>query len=111
LWLRRADQVWLVQRPPQGVWAGLWSFPEWDEAETLVQLTSHWRGQGEWLEPVQHALTHFDWTLQPLAWTLPSRAAVPPGLPGGADSGRWFTNQEALALGLPAPIRKLLTGP
>jgi A/G-specific adenine glycosylase len=103
LWLRQGSRWWLQQRPATGVWAGLWSLPEFDEAAGLEALTALWRGQGEWLPPVQHALTHFDWTLQPLAWTLPPRAALPAGVP----EGRWFEGPEALALGLPAPIRRL----
>ncbi len=106
LWLRQGSRWWLVQRPATGVWASLWSLPEFDNAEALQALVAGWRGDGEWLDPVQHALTHLDWTLQPLAWTLPARVARPTGLP----EGRWCEPAEALALGLPAPIRKLLAG-
>jgi A/G-specific adenine glycosylase len=55
-------------------------------------------------------LTHFDWTLQPLRWTLPARAAAASLLRIESDlpAGRWFTLDEALAVGLPAPVRKLL---
>lgn len=105
LWLLRGDTMWLVQRPETGVWAGLWSLPEFDSAEALQAFTAGWPGQGAWLAPIEHALTHFDWTLQPLRWTLPARAKLPP-LP----AGRWATLDEALALGLPAPLRKLLDG-
>ncbi len=106
LWLRQGSRWWLVQRPATGVWAGLWSLPEFDSADTLQRLADGWRGDGEWLAPVQHALTHFDWTLQPLAWTLPARAALPAGVP----EGRWCEPAQALALGLPAPVRKLFAG-
>ena len=103
LWLRRGDKVYLVQRPATGVWAALWSVPEFDEAAALEDLVNGWPGIGEWLPNVEHALTHFDWTLQPMLWTLPTRGKLP-ALP----EGRWFSVPEALALGLPAPIRRLL---
>ncbi len=110
LWLRQpaggGERWWLVQRPESGVWAGLWSLPEFESADALEAFTTGWRGEGEWLEPIAHALTHFDWTLQPLAWTLPPRAAMPAAL-AVQDQGRWFTPGEALTLGLPAPMRKL----
>ncbi len=106
LWLRQGRRWWLAQRPDTGVWAGLWSLPEFDTAEALQARVAGWRGQGEWLEPVRHALTHFEWTLRPLAWTLPARAPQPQLLP----EGRWFEPAEALALGLPAPVRRLLGG-
>ena len=108
LWLRQrrggVEHSWLVQRPPTGVWAGLWSLPEYADAAELESLAAGWPGQGEWLAPIEHALTHFDWTLQPMAWQLPARARLPAGLP----AGRWTRRDEALALGLPAPLRKLL---
>lgn len=104
LWLSRGDEVYLVQRPATGVWAALWSLPEFDAAATLEDLVEGWPGQGEWLPNVEHALTHFDWTLQPMRWILPARGKAPAGLP----EGRWFTVAEALALGLPAPVRRLL---
>ncbi len=110
LWLDDADRVWLVQRPQTGVWAGLWSLPEFDGEDALWALATHWPGDGRMLPTVQHALTHFDWALQPCHWPLPgamsaaSRDAVESALP----IGRWVARTDALALGLPAPIRRLL---
>jgi A/G-specific adenine glycosylase len=104
LLLRRRDQLALVQRPPRGVWAGLWSLPEFASLEALAQLSAGWRGQGNWLPAIEHALTHFDWTLHTLVWDLPARARVPATL----DDLRWVARDEALALGLPAPIRRLI---
>ncbi|MBL8306708.1 MAG: A/G-specific adenine glycosylase [Rubrivivax sp.] len=104
LWLTRGERVLLVQRPATGVWSGLWSLPEFDTATAAEAWVEGWPGKGEWLPNVEHALTHFDWTLQPLRWDLPARAKLPAACP----DGRWFTLDEALALGLPAPIRRLL---
>ncbi|RVU47317.1 A/G-specific adenine glycosylase [Rubrivivax rivuli] len=106
LWLRQGGRLWLVQRPERGVWAGLWSLPEFEDAAALQALLAAAPGEGEWLPAIEHALTHFDWTLQPHVWTLPTGAALPAGLP----PGRWVTEEEALAMGLPAPVRKLLAG-
>ncbi len=103
LWLRQGRRVYLVQRADTGVWAGLWSLPEYEDAAALEAMTTTWPGEGAWLPAFQHVLTHFDWTLQPLAWTVPPRARLP-ALP----PGRWVTLEEALTLGLPAPIRRLL---
>jgi A/G-specific adenine glycosylase len=63
-----------------------------------------WPGQGEWLATIEHALTHLDWTLHPLAWHWPARRKKLPVL----GPGRWVTRDEALAMGLPAPVRRLL---
>jgi A/G-specific adenine glycosylase len=117
LWLTQGDAVWLVRRPEQGVWAGLWSLPELGPADAAQALTAGWPGQGRWLDPVVHALTHRDWTLQPLHWALPPRlgaarrdrlaAALQASLAAATDS-RWWPLEQALGLGLPAPVRRWL---
>ena len=104
LWLQQGPLIWLVQRPQQGVWAGLWSLPEYDSAQLLDALVAAWPGRGQWLPAFKHVLTHVDWTLQVLRWQRPLGAAE-----SQAGSGRWVTVAEALAMGLPAPVRKLLT--
>ncbi len=111
LWITQRDRLWLVQRPASGVWAGLWSLPEWPSVDALRLHTAGWPGHGQPLPCIEHALTHFDWTLHPWRWTLPPRGAttVLRSLPG-ADSGRWVRVDEALAMGLPTPIRRLLMG-
>ena len=110
LWLCHADQVWLVQRPATGVWAGLWTLPLYGALDELQALAAAWPGHGEALAPIKHALTHFDWHLQPWRQQLPVRltAARRAALEAELPAGRWFTSAQALALGLPAPVRKLL---
>ena len=93
-----------MQRPQTGVWAGLWCLPEYASTAALDRVVQGWPGQGVWLPTVQHALTHFAWTLHPLIWTLPARARAPATLP----PGRWVSPPAALAMGLPAPVRRLL---
>ena len=66
LWLQQADRVWLVRRADSGVWAQLWSLPEFDTAVSLERTVKDWPGTLEWMAPFKHVLTHFDWMLQPL---------------------------------------------
>jgi A/G-specific adenine glycosylase len=110
LWLTDGRQSWLCRRPPRGVWAGLWSLPEWPTLQSLADAASHWPGKGETLPAIEHALTHFDWHLQPLRWTLPARlsAASRRRLESSLPAGRWFAAEELPALGLAAPVRRLL---
>ncbi len=112
LLLQWRDQVWLERRPERGVWAGLWSLPEFDSRQALDRTCTAWPGQPDWLPSFVHVLTHLDWTLQPVRWTLPSRtsAARLAQIVSAWPAGRWFDRAEALALGLPAPLRKLLQG-
>ncbi|HSR65971.1 MAG TPA: A/G-specific adenine glycosylase [Xanthomonadaceae bacterium] len=101
-------RVLLQRRPPAGVWAGLWSLPEAAHAEDArAWFSRHALGDfadGAPLPPVAHAFTHYRLTLQPLRWHGVSfRAQV-------ADNGdlRWVARDALAALGIPAPIRKLL---
>ena len=75
-----SGRLWLTQRPDTGEWAGLWSLPEWHDAEALAALAAGWQGEGEVLPVIQHVLTHFDWTLRPLRWTLPARVYANEGI-------------------------------
>ncbi len=110
LWLQWQDRLWLTQRGQTGVWAGLWSLPEFDSVDDFERACAAWPGGGESLTSFTHVLTHLDWTLHPLRWTLPARASAPARerVTSSLPAGRWVTREEALALGLPAPLRKLL---
>jgi A/G-specific adenine glycosylase len=111
LWLTQDEHLWLVQRPARGVWAGLWSLPEYASMTALHAALDGWPGRGEELPVIEHALTHFDWTLQPLRWHLPRRlsAARRQALTAALPAGRWLATEQALQMGLPAPLRKLLS--
>ena len=112
LWLRHGADVWLVQRPSRGIWAGLWSLPEFDGFDALEAASAGWPGYGEALPTFTHTLTHLDWTLHPRRWTLPPHTdpAALDAIIEAWPQGRWFSLDAALALGLPAPLRRLLGG-
>ena len=110
LWLQSRDRVWLVQRPETGVWAGLWSLPEFESHAAFDAACATWPGHAETLPTFTHTLTHLDWTLHPVRWTLPARtsASAIARITGAWPNGAWFDMDAALAIGLPAPLRKLL---
>jgi A/G-specific adenine glycosylase len=109
--LRWGELLWLIQRPATGVWAGLWSLPEFDSRPLFEAASDGWPGSAETLPSFTHVLTHLDWRLHPVQWTLPSRTSQRrvDAITAAWPSGRWFTLAEALAAGLPAPLRKLLS--
>jgi len=111
LWLQWRGKLWLTQRPDTGVWSGLWSLPEFDSGEAFDAHAGTWPGEGEALESFTHVLTHLDWRLHPIRWTLPEKtpAAKVDVVMKALPAGRWFTLPEALAAGVPAPLRKLLS--
>ncbi|MES2958362.1 MAG: A/G-specific adenine glycosylase [Pseudomonadota bacterium] len=113
LWLGDSDdRVWLVQRPPRGVWAGLWTLPLYDSLDELKAQAIDWPGHGEALGAIRHVLTHFDWYLEPWRQQLPRRLPLVrrDALDADLPPGRWFSLEQALQLGLPAPVRRLLAG-
>jgi A/G-specific adenine glycosylase len=119
LWLQQKDRVWLVRRAESGVWAQLWSLPEFDTAVALERAVESWPGTLEWMAPFKHVLTHLDWMLQPLKLQWHGAVStdqqreigdvravnVPPDL---ASEGRWFGRADLHSVGIPSPIRKLL---
>ena len=111
LWLQWRDRTWLVQRPAAGVWAGLWSLPEFDARDAFDAASASWPGAIEELPSFTHVLTHLDWKLHPLRWTLPARtgASTVARITAAWPEGAWFDRDEALGAGLPAPLRKLLS--
>jgi A/G-specific adenine glycosylase len=109
LWLRHRGQVWLERRPDRGVWAGLWCLPEFSSFDELGAATREWPGRGEPLPVIDHALTHFDWRLHPRRWTLPDEpGATARDWMASREHGRWFPRGAVSALGMPAPLRRLL---
>ncbi|HEY6512813.1 MAG TPA: A/G-specific adenine glycosylase [Burkholderiaceae bacterium] len=110
LWLRLRGEVLLVRRPERGVWAGLWSLPEFSDLDSASAVAARWRGKRLALPAIRHVLTHFDWHLQPLRCELPprlgsaTREAIASGL-----GGRWVGEADALQMSLPAPVRQLLS--
>ena len=106
LWAQRPDgSVWLGKRPVPGVWAGLYCFALFDSRAALdAALLAHARIAAHDLQPFVHVLTHKDLHLHPVQVQL-ARSDV------GWTDGGWVAQGAWSALGLPAPIRKLLGRP
>ncbi|MGX2040359.1 A/G-specific adenine glycosylase [Methylocaldum sp. MU1018] len=96
---------YLEKRPPAGIWGGLWSVPEFDrEAEVFA-----WRARRgidfselERLPRRRHTFSHYHLDFVPLAARTNSEYC---GI-GESSPWRWFTPDQAV--GLPAPVLKLL---
>ena len=108
LWLllaRRADgAVWLEKRPSRGIWAGLYGLPAFDSHEALQAACGAQDGVSfEDLPAFTHVLTHKDLHLHPVEWRRPANAPAPV-----STAGQWVAADAWAALGLPAPVRRLL---
>lgn len=109
LWLvAPGGAVWLSQRAPTGIWAGLWTLPLFDDEAALEASLRH-LGVHAVCEPqptVRHALTHLDWTLHPRRLLVD--AAMAARVEAALAPGRWVAPAELREIALPAPLRKLL---
>ena len=103
LWARTRDgAVWLSPRPTPGVWAGLQSFELFESFEALSRaVPARYRSRLEELPTFVHVLTHKDLHLHPVQVQLPLSVRL-------SEPGEWHAAEAWPALGLPAPVRKLL---
>ncbi|STS85189.1 adenine DNA glycosylase [Klebsiella pneumoniae] len=106
LLMQHGDEVFLSQRPPVGLWGGLFCFPQFaDEAElrewlaqrqikadNLTQLTAF-----------RHTFSHFHLDIIPMWLTVHSSGAC-------MDEGNalWYNLAQPPSVGLAAPVERLL---
>jgi A/G-specific adenine glycosylase len=101
------QKVLLQKRPAAGIWGGLWSFPEVDSADDVVNLCHREFGisvdEVSALPLVAHGFTHFSLSIQPLL----CRGVVSANRVN--DPGRaWVDLHEAELHAIPVPVRTLL---
>jgi A/G-specific adenine glycosylase len=105
----KTNTVLLEKRPATGIWAGLWSFPEcpmrtnitqWSQDQLNLRVDHFQR-----LQKFKHVFTHFQLNISPV-YILMHRKKETSFL----NSKRyiWYSLDKPIALGLPAPIKKLL---
>lgn len=104
-------RILLERRPPSGIWGGLWSLPELDPAyqpeelpEACEQAFGYDCGEPQLSSGFRHTFSHYHLQIQPARLSVAKATQV-------ADDGdrQWLHRDEALALGLPAPIRTILS--
>ncbi|GAA4336804.1 A/G-specific adenine glycosylase [Variovorax defluvii] len=106
LWMLKAHdsqgRVWLEKRPSRGIWAGLYCLPVDESRGALLdRLSLDARRTAHDGPAFVHVLTHKDLHLHPVSVHCPDTHAP-------TEAGHWFEAGEWAALGLPAPVRKLL---
>ena len=105
----RRGRVLLQRRPPTGVWPGLWSLPEAADpgaaCELAAQLAEIDGNAGAALPEILHAFTHFRLRIAPREW----RGARKRHAVADDPDSRWCSRADIAALGVPAPVRSLLS--
>ena len=107
--LRPDGSVYLRQRPPAGIWGGLWAAPSFDSAdEAKGYMDQHVGGEPIELPAIRHAFTHFDLTITP--WLVRCNERSVPGQSAvmEAPESLWYNARQPASIGLPAPVKSLL---
>ena len=80
-----SGRVLLGRRPPQGIWGGLWTPPEFpDEQAAAAYIATHFGKAAitRQLPTIRHVFTHFDLDIEP--WVLELPAFMPAAAEGEA---------------------------
>ncbi len=99
--------VLLERRPTRGIWGGLWAPPEFPDAAAAKSWAAASFGTAarrtRRLPVLRHVFTHFDLDIEPWVIQLSGNRG------GIADRDiRWLELASAPAVGLPAPVARLL---
>ena len=100
--------VLLEQRPPSGIWGGLWSLPELGDKplnEWLSNARLKSSGQPEKVAQFRHTFSHYHLDIEVLALTVKSNGA---SVVLEADEHIWFDG-ENLPGGIAAPMKKIFS--
>ena len=101
-------EVLLMRRPPSGIWGGLYSLPELADDEEPRGWCRHHLGMtvGAYTagSAVEHAFSHFDLVIHPLA----VRVEAEPDTLMDRDGWLWYNPAQEQRVGIAAPIAVLL---
>jgi A/G-specific adenine glycosylase len=103
---RRASEVLLVQRPPSGIWGGLWCLPEFEHRDAAEMYAANTLSSATLarasLPDIEHSFTHFDLVITPVVADCGGEAQV------REANTLWYDLEQPARVGLPAPIKTLL---
>lgn len=106
LMMQRENHVWLEQRPPVGLWGGLFCFPQFATQPELEQWLNDKRLDAGALQQgiaFRHTFSHFHLDIVPMWLPLLSAGAA---MDEGA--GLWYNLAQPQSVGLAAPVERLL---
>jgi A/G-specific adenine glycosylase len=98
----RAGEIRLAQRPPEGIWGGLYSFPELSQQE-LEALTPKLPNPPRALDTLKHSFTHFHLMIEPMLVEIDAIADIP-----RIDHEAWLSEDNSQAFGLCRPAQKII---
>lgn len=102
-----AGEFLLEQRPPQGIWGGLWSFPELaTQIDPVTYSLDHFGpvNTRETWASYRHTFSHYHLDITPV-WL---RLAKPIDQIMADDRRIWYNTDTPAKVGLAAPVKRLL---
>ena len=101
-----AGQLYLIQRPPTGLWGGLYGFIETENNATAI--AQQWQLTGytvQTLEAFRHTFSHFHLDISPQV-IITDR--IPASQVEESRTAKWFHLYEPIEVGLAAPTTKII---
>ncbi len=101
------NQILLQQRPPVGIWGGLWSLPEFtqiNDALLWCDRQNMFRIHVQKLPEQRHTFSHFHLDYVPIKVQVNNSENIV--LEGNQTV--WYKTEQIKTLGLPAPVKRLL---
>jgi len=105
---RNTAEVLLEKRPANGIWGGLWSFPELASLGEIDNWCLQRMGvlpakRREW-PTVEHSFSHFDFDMTPIELEFDTKASTVME----ADRWLWYNTHSPDGVGLAAPVARLI---
>jgi len=101
------DKILLHQRPAHGIWGGLWSFPECEAKDELCKITADLQLEqlnSSSLDEINHTFSHFKLVISPHLIQCKQQTSYI----AENKNLSWYKISDALKLGLPAPVKKVI---
>lgn len=106
LMMQHGNGVWLEQRPPVGLWGGLFCFPQFVSKSELLEWLHQRHIDSKTLQQgisFRHTFSHFHLDIVPVHLRLTTVASA---MDEGA--GLWYNLAQPPSVGLAAPVERLL---
>jgi len=101
-------EILLEQRPAQGIWGGLWSFPECADVNEIISYCEQELGiqvqKYKIWESLRHTFTHFHLDILPVQITINREQSTAIAL----SNRVWYKVATPIKLGLAAPVARLI---
>lgn len=105
---QQTGKILLEKRPPTGIWGGLWALPQHALNEDIKKITKQLYGfsavKTKTLPTFRHTFSHFHLEISPLLIDVRTLPVIQQN-----NEMKWHTTAQINKIGLPQPVKKLLS--